>query len=66
VNSTFLTTKPPFYAWFIKRDKDGNRTHHIHMAESHFEHWDRILFRDYLIEYPDVAREYGNLKMKLR
>ena len=25
---------PPFYAWFIKRDKNGNRTHHIHMVLS--------------------------------
>ena len=56
---------PPYYAWFIKRDKNGNRTHHIHMVETHFEHWDRLLFRDYLIEHPDVAREYGKLKMKL-
>jgi GrpB-like predicted nucleotidyltransferase (UPF0157 family) len=56
---------PPFYAWFIKRDKNGNRTHHIHMVESRFEHWDRLLFRDYLIEHPDVAREYGDLKMRL-
>lgn len=56
---------PPFYAWFIKRDKNGNRTHHIHMVESHFKHWDRLLFRDYLIEHPDVAREYGNLKLRL-
>jgi GrpB-like predicted nucleotidyltransferase (UPF0157 family) len=56
---------PPFYAWFIKRDKDGNRTHHIHMVEAQFEHWDRLLFRDYLIEHPDVAQEYGNLKKKL-
>src|SRR5262245_14869338 len=32
---------PPFYAWFIKRDRDrGARTHHIHMVESSFdEHW---------------------------
>ena len=57
--------KPPFYAWFIKRDKDGNRTHHIHMVESQFEHWDRLLFRDYLIEHLDVALEYDNLKMRL-
>lgn len=56
---------PPFYAWFIKRDKNGNRTHHIHMVEFHFEHWDRLLFRDYLIEHPAVAREYGHLKMSL-
>ncbi|MBN1932516.1 MAG: GrpB family protein [Desulfobacterales bacterium] len=56
---------PPFYAWFIKRNSDGNRTHHIHMVEAHFVHWNRLLFRDYLIEHPDIAYEYGNLKMSL-
>ncbi|MDD5094141.1 MAG: GrpB family protein [Dehalococcoidia bacterium] len=56
---------PPFYAWFIKRDKYGNRTHHIHMVEADFEHWDRLLFRDYLIEKQDITRAYGELKMKL-
>ncbi len=55
---------PPFYAWFIKCDKEGNRTHHIHMVEDHFEHWNRLLFRDYLIEHPEVAKEYGALKLK--
>lgn len=56
---------PPFYAWFIKRDGEGNRTHHIHMVEPDFEHWDRLLFRDYLLEHPDVAGEYGSLKKRL-
>ncbi len=58
---------PPFYAWFIKRDpRTGVRTHHIHMVEGHFtEHWDRLLFRDYLVEHPEVAREYGALKIRL-
>jgi GrpB-like predicted nucleotidyltransferase (UPF0157 family) len=58
---------PPFYAWFIKRDPtSGVRTHHIHMVEAHFVgHWDRLLFRDYLIEHPHVAREYENLKLHL-
>ena len=56
---------PPFYAWFVKRNADGNRTHHIHMVEAHFEHWDRLFFRDYLIEHPDVARQYVDLKVKL-
>ena len=56
---------PPFYAWFIKRDANGNRTHHIHMVEHDFEHWDRLLFRDYLIEHPETAREYQNLKYQL-
>jgi len=56
---------PPFYAWFIKRGADGSRTHHIHMVEAHFEHWDRLLFRDYLIRHPAVAREYAELKLRL-
>jgi len=56
---------PPFYCWFIKRDKNGIRTHHIHMVEPQFKHWDRLLFRDYLMEHPDVALEYGNLKIRL-
>ena len=53
---------PPFYAWFIKRDSDGKRNHHIHMVEHDFEHWDRLLFRDYLIEHPQLVKEYQKLK----
>ena len=56
---------PPFYAWFIKRDASGNRTHHIHMVEAHFEHWERLFFRDYLIAHPHVAQAYGRLKRKM-
>src|SRR5262245_58670137 len=58
---------PPFYAWFIKRDAaSGTRTHHIHMVEASFwEHWRRLLFRDFLIAHPEVAREYEALKHQL-
>jgi GrpB-like predicted nucleotidyltransferase (UPF0157 family) len=36
------------------------------MVEADFaEHWDRLLFRDYLIEHPRVAREYEGLKVRL-
>lgn len=56
---------PPFYVRFIKRDRNGNRTHHIHMVEPDFEHWEKLLFRDYFIEHPDLAREYSELKEKL-
>ena len=56
---------PPFYAWFIRRDAAGVRTHHIHMVERDFEHWDRLLFRDYLIAHPAVAAEYAALKVRL-
>jgi len=55
---------PPFYAWFIKRNPQGKRTHHIHMVEQEFEHWDRILFRDYLIEHPDLAQKYQAIKVR--
>lgn len=56
---------PPFYAWFIKRDVNGIRTHHIHMVEHDFEHWDRLLFKDYLIDHPALAKEYQKLKYQL-
>jgi GrpB-like predicted nucleotidyltransferase (UPF0157 family) len=64
---TFGDDGPPFYAWFIKRDPaSGDRTHHIHMVEPRFaEHWERLLFRDYLIAHPEVAREYADLKTRL-
>jgi GrpB-like predicted nucleotidyltransferase (UPF0157 family) len=35
------------------------------MVEYDFEHWERLLFRDYLIEHPGVAREYQELKYRL-
>jgi GrpB-like predicted nucleotidyltransferase (UPF0157 family) len=57
---------PPFYAWFIKRDRLTRvRTHHIHMVERQFEHWRRLLFRDCLIANPAVAAEYAQLKRRL-
>ena len=66
---TFGDDVPPFYAWFIKRDRPGGvRTHHLHMittAPEFHEHWDRLRFRDYLRAHPDVAHEYGELKLRL-
>jgi GrpB-like predicted nucleotidyltransferase (UPF0157 family) len=56
---------PPWYAWFIKRDRTGARTHHLHLVERDFEHWDRLFFRDYLIEHPETGREYQALKLRL-
>ncbi len=59
---------PPWYAFFIKRAESGIRTHHIHMVTRHRtfqEHWDRLLFRDYLIAHPEIAREYECLKINL-
>lgn len=52
------------YAWFIKRDADGRRTHHIHMLEADSKDWERLLFRDYLIEHPGEAAAYAALKRR--
>jgi len=56
---------PPWYAWCIKRNTDGARTHHLHMVEAGWDIWDRLYFRDYLREFPKVAEEYGKLKISL-
>lgn len=57
-------TSPP-YAWLIKRNSEGERTHHIHMVESDSSHWDRLYFRDYLRAFADEARRYEELKRHL-
>jgi len=56
---------PPFYAWFIKRNADGIRTHHIHMVEHDSELWERLYFRDYLRLFPEEAARYNKLKRSL-
>jgi GrpB-like predicted nucleotidyltransferase (UPF0157 family) len=56
---------PPFYAWFIKRNEQGIRTHHIHMVEPDFPHWARLQFRDWLRTHPETAQAYGELKQSL-
>ena len=56
---------PPWYAWFIKRDAAGARTHHIHMVEASFPQWESLIFRDYLRAHPDVGAEYAALKRRL-
>lgn len=64
---TFGEDIPPWYAFFIKRNNRGVRTHHIHMITRHRtfrEHWERLLFRDYLIANPEIAKEYERLKIE--
>jgi GrpB-like predicted nucleotidyltransferase (UPF0157 family) len=56
--------EPP-YAWFIKRDSEGKRTHHIHMVEADSKLWERLYFRDYLREFPVEAKHYEELKRSL-
>jgi GrpB-like predicted nucleotidyltransferase (UPF0157 family) len=60
-----IDDQPPWYAWFIKRNPRGERTHHIHMVEGDSELWERLLFRDYLRAFPAEAGNYAQLKRTL-
>lgn len=56
--------KIPGRRFFVKGDE--KRTHHIHAFETGSEHIHRhIVFRDYLIAHPGVAKEYEALKLDL-
>ena len=44
----------------------GSRDFHVHMVEIKTYFWKRqLIFRDYLRKFPEVANEYGELKLKL-
>jgi GrpB-like predicted nucleotidyltransferase (UPF0157 family) len=46
--------------------KGKPRTHHVHMVELDSDFWrSHLLFRDYLRQHPQAAKEYENLKMEL-
>lgn len=59
------TDVSPPYAWFIKRNLEGKRTHHLHLVEVDSILWERLLFRDYLREHPAIACQYASLKCLL-
>lgn len=54
-----------FYAWFILRDANGQRTAHVHMVRPGQASVDRIVFRDYLSAFPEEAKRYADLKTEL-
>jgi GrpB-like predicted nucleotidyltransferase (UPF0157 family) len=38
----------------------------VHIHVRHYDDWDELYFRDYLIAHSEVAQKYGNLKLMLR
>ena len=49
--------------YFVKGEP---RTHHLHMVLESSDFWrSHLLFRDYLRENPETAKEYEDLKLKL-
>ncbi len=57
----------PDRRYFRKPPTDqGSRDFHVHMVEIKTYFWKRqLIFRDYLRKFPEVANEYGELKLKL-
>ena len=55
----------PYYAWFIKRDHQGERTEHIHILAPDQSSAERIIFRDILRRHPEDAAAYEALKNAL-
>jgi GrpB-like predicted nucleotidyltransferase (UPF0157 family) len=51
---------------FFRKGLWGQGTCHLHICEFNSVEWvEKILFRDYLRLYPQVAREYASLKKEL-
>ena len=56
----------PLSLMFIKgytSDGFADRVYHLHVR--YVGDWDELYFRDYLIKHADIAKEYGNLKLRL-
>lgn len=54
-----------WYCWFIKRNSNGLRSHHLHFVERSSTMWKRLLFTRFLAEHQVVAKEYEQLKLEL-
>ncbi len=51
---------------YYSKDTKGVRTHKAHVyKKGHRNIWAQFAFRDYLIDHPDLAAEYGELKKNL-
>lgn len=63
----FKIIKPKFFSKRYFRKGGDNRTHQIHIFEqsNHKDINRHIAVRDFLRTHPDIALEYGELKMEL-
>ncbi|AFA50071.1 putative glutamate-rich protein GrpB [Acetobacterium woodii DSM 1030] len=41
----------------------AEKVYHLHVR--HLGDWDELYFRDYLLDHPDIAAQYGILKLRL-
>jgi GrpB-like predicted nucleotidyltransferase (UPF0157 family) len=56
------------YMMFVKGYSSNGiieQTYHIHMAPKSHPLWDRLYFRDYLKQHPEIAKNYEEIKYQL-
>lgn len=52
--------------YFFAKGDPENRTHYLHTEPIDSSNWEtHIFFRDYLIEHPELIKEYEDLKVEL-
>jgi len=52
--------------FYFRKGTGDVSTHHLNIVETSSDFWrTHLLFRDYLRQHPEVAREYGKLKREL-
>ena len=58
---------PPPHMMFIKGyTPEGFKGQVFHVHIRYSGDWDEIYFKDYLLTYPEIAEEYGRLKVELK
>ena len=56
---------PPPHMMFLKGyTPEGFKGQAYHLHIRYEDDWDELYFRDYLIDHPDTAKEYGELKVR--
>lgn len=51
--------------FYYSKPTEGKRTHHVHLCTAgHFQIPEMILFPEYLRRHPEIAAEYGRLKLR--
>lgn len=64
---TYQPNNPAPHIMFMKEyvlSGFEEKVYHLHVR--YFGDWDELYFRDYLIQYPKVSEQYGQLKLELR
>jgi GrpB-like predicted nucleotidyltransferase (UPF0157 family) len=67
IGYTEVTPEPDNPEWYYCLGKHSATIgYHLHLMKFNSDHWRRhLLFRDFLRDNPEVAKEYCNLKKKL-